>query len=122
MQNDTPLANPYGLDETVKRLRNYLDAIGEGIPRELLDKAVHKAEGDPAYLQQMEEALLRGSTVAYRELFSCFGDYNALSHQDIPRYRHSHGVDHIDSAMLHIKEGDEEQAARDYITLHGKPA
>lgn len=119
MQKSTKLTNPYSLEETLDKLRHYLASINARTSLSLLDQAESAANLDEKYRQEMKKSLLEGSTVELRALLSPFGDYQACSHKEIPRYRHTHGVDHIDTAMLHIKIGDEEEAIADFIYLHG---
>jgi len=101
------LTNPYGLEETLEKLSftlavkggHYLDAL------ELLEKAVAKAREDEAYAKQMEEALLRGSTIELRELLSPFGDYMEGRRSEFPFYPHRDAVNGLDTALHHVKCG-----------------
>lgn len=117
------IANPYSLEETLDRLRRYLvDTQGYGSQTddalELLGKAVSKASIDKGYAQEMEDALLRGSTIEYRDLFSVFGDYWAAPRAEFPFYPHTDAVNRLDSAIYHIKLGDEAEAIKFYNLQH----
>ena len=69
------LPNPYSLEETLEKLRHRLATACNEEALALLEKAVTKARDDEGYARQLEEALLRGSTIEIRECLSCFGDY-----------------------------------------------
>ena len=87
---------------------------------ELLEKAVDKAKVDKDYFNRLESALLRGSTVEGRELFSDFGDYWARTSAVIPYYPHHDAVNSIDTALFHIRIGDMKEAIDDYNFLHNR--
>lgn len=112
--------NPYSLEDTVLKLRSYLRATKRDDAMALLEKAVEKAKTSSAYFNQFEDALLRGSTIELRELLSDFGDYWARTSDSIPYYPHHDAVNAIDTAMFHIKIGDEKQAIDDYNFLHNR--
>lgn len=114
--------NPYTVEQTLEKLRHYLSATRRTDALELLEKAVSKAAVDSDYSLRMEDALLRGSTLALRDLFSDFGDYFAPSRASFPFYPHSDNVNAIDSAMHHIKLGCEQEAIDDFNFLHNRPA
>lgn len=100
------LKNPYSLEETLKRLCDVLTAGVGPSPQdalELLGKAIGRAQEDVTYLYEMEKALLRGSTVEVRELFSVFGDYFAPPRDRFPYYPHTDAVNTIDLALHIIK-------------------
>lgn len=103
--------NNYGLEETLLRLRAYLSKRGglycDGL--ELLEKAVCRSKVNADYATEMEETLLRGSTVALRELLSPFGDYFGPPRSELPFYPHTDAVNAIDTAMHHIKLGIDEE-------------
>lgn len=103
--------NPYGLEETLARLRAYLskkdDIYKDGL--ELLEKAVSRSKDNDAYACEMEEALLRGSTIELRTLLSPFGDYWAPPRKEFPFYPHLDAVNALDTAMHHIKLGIDEE-------------
>ncbi|MCB2426119.1 MULTISPECIES: hypothetical protein [Methylophaga] len=109
---------PYTLDVTLDKLRHYLTATRKPDAVELLEKAVAKAKVDKAYFERFESALMHGSTVEGRELFSDFGDYWARTSVEIPYYPHHDAVNAIDSALFHIRIGDEREAIDDYLFLH----
>lgn len=109
---------PYTLDVTLDKLRHYLTATRKPDAVELLEKAVAKAKVDKAYFERFESALMHGSTVEGRELFSDFGDYWARTSVEIPYYPHGDAVDGIDTALFHIRIGDEKEAIDDYLFLH----
>lgn len=102
------LTNPYTLEDTLEKLRFRLstqtdfgsltqDALA------LLDKSISKAREDAVFAKKMEDTLLRGSTVALREMLSPFGDYRAPPRDTFPWYPHSDAVNAIDTAMHHLK-------------------
>lgn len=104
------IPNPYTLDKTLENLRLYLSEIqgcGKlgGDALELLEKAVCKASTDKEYAQKMEDALLHGSTIECRDLFSVFGDYLAPPRTEFPFYPHLDSVNMLDTALYHIKQG-----------------
>ncbi|MFC6674323.1 hypothetical protein [Marinobacterium aestuariivivens] len=121
MQDSIKLRNPYSLDETLEKLRHYLTAIQRPEALSLLEKADSKAKAEEDYARQMESALLNGSTIECRELFSAFGDYWARTHDEIPCYRHHDAVNLIDSAIYHIKLGDSEDAIEFFNLMHNQP-
>lgn len=112
--------NPYSLEQTLDKLRWYILALEDHYALSLLDKAVEKAESDEYYAEQMKDALLHGSTIKCRALFSEFGDYWAKTSMEIPYYPHADAVNCIDTAMFHIKIGDEKQAIDDFNYLHNR--
>jgi hypothetical protein len=112
--------NPYSLDGTLEQLRHYLAAVNRTDALELLETAITKAEEDEIYAQRMESALLCGSTVEYRSLFSDFGDYWAKTRNVFPYYPHHDNVNLIDSAMHHIKRGCVEEAIEFYNGMHNQ--
>lgn len=114
---DRPV-NPYNLDETLAQLRHYLTEVKRPDALELLEKAVVKAEEDESYAQRMEAALVHGSTIEYRSLFSDFGDYWEKPRAEFPFYPHHDNVNLIDSAMHHIKLGCVEEAIQFYNGMH----
>ncbi|HEP8970162.1 TPA: hypothetical protein VDU83_002499 [Pseudomonas aeruginosa] len=103
--------NPYDLEETLLRLRAYLSKKGghyrDGL--ELLEKAVSRSKENAVYAAEMEETLLRGSTIELRELLSPFGDYFGPPRSEFPFYPHTDGVNAIDTAMHHIKLGIDQE-------------
>lgn len=103
--------NRYGLEETLLRVRAYLSRRGglycDGL--ELLEKAVRRSKENADYAAEMEEALLRGSTIELRELFSPFGEYLGPPRSEFPFYPHTDAVNAIDTAMHHIKLGIDEE-------------
>lgn len=114
------LENPYDMTKTVSKLRFVLKKTNRSDSLELLEKAISKSEQDPAYLDLMKDALLKGSTVKLREILSCFGDYFAPPRAEFPPYPFSDAVNGIDSVMHaikfdHVKPG----ALQDYIDWHG---
>lgn len=111
---------PYTLEVTLDKLRHYLKSTLHHDAVELLEKAVNKAKIDVDYSKRLENALLRGSTVEGRELFSDFGDYWARTSNVIPYYPHHDAVNSIDSALFHIRIGDEEEAIEDFNFLHNR--
>ncbi len=110
--------NPYTLEVTISKLRHYLTATKRIDAVELLEKAVKKASADKAYLFKMEDAFLRGSTIECRELFSDFGEYFEKPRTRFPFYPHHDSVNAIDTALLHVKLGYEQQAIDDFNFLH----
>lgn len=110
----------YALEAMVRQLRDYLTETEQADALELLAKSEAKAEGDSDYAQAFCRTLLDGSTVDRRQLFSPFGDYNAPPREAFPPYPHSDAVNAIDSAMLHIRNGDAAQAIKDYNFLHNQ--
>lgn len=107
-------------EERLGSLRLYLTLIRRPCARELLEKAVLKAQEDQAYAKEFEKTLCNGSTLEYRELFSPFGDYWAPPRPEFPPYPHSDAVNCIDSAMHHIKLGDVEDAIEFYNMMHNR--
>lgn len=118
MRTIEPLKNPYGLTETLTRLKHYLTATGKIGALELLGKAEQKAELEADYEEELKKAFEQGSTVEYRTVFSVFGKYQAQTQDQIPRYPHHDAVNAIDSAMLHIKIGDIDDAIEFYNLMH----
>lgn len=111
------LPNPYTLKQTIEKLENYFsysepasyftDAIL------LLQKVVEKSKNDDAYAQQLEDALIKGSTLECRAVFSFFGDYLDCTRRDTePFYPYRHAVDSIDTALYYVKMG--------FVDKHGK--
>lgn len=105
---------PDTFEKLIELLKYYLKGINCDIALNLLEKALAKAQTDSAYANKLQEALLKGSTIEGREAFAYFGDYLAIP------YDHSHGVNTIDSALLHIKCGHVEEAISDYNFLHNR--
>lgn len=101
------LNNPYTLEQTLAKLRFILSVKGSLYleARELLEKAEAKAHADETYAKQMEEALLHGSTLELRELFSSFGDYMEPRRAESPWYPHRAAVNGIDTALHELKCG-----------------
>jgi hypothetical protein len=120
MQQSDKLTNPYTLAETLERLRHYLAAVQRPDAVTLLEKAETKAKENEEYARRMEAALLHGSTIECRELFSDFGDYWEKTRGEFPFYPHHDAVNLIDTAMFHIKIGDTEQAIEDFNFLHNR--
>lgn len=110
----------YALEAVVRQLRDYLTATNQTDAVDLLAKAEAKAEQDSDYVKEFSRTLLDGSTVDRRQLFSPFGDYNSPPRKTFPPYPHLDAVNAIDSAMLHIREGDTDQAIKDYNLLHNR--
>jgi len=96
------LANPYSLEVTLEKMRYYLSETHGTDSLELLEKAVKKADSDQQYAQQLEDALLRGSTVECREMLSPFGDYWAKTSNEFPYYPHHDAVNGIDTAFRNL--------------------
>ncbi|MFB2831126.1 hypothetical protein ACE1BS_16190 [Aeromonas jandaei] len=96
------LPNPYSLEETLGKLRHGLAAVSNEEALALLEKAVTKARDDEGYAKQLEEALLRGSTVKIRECLSRFGDYFERSRDAQPYYPHHDAINGIDCARYAI--------------------
>ena len=96
------LPNPYSLEETLSKLRHRLATACNEEALALLEKAVTKARDDEGYARQLEEALLRGSTIEIRECLSCFGDYFERSRDAPPYYPHHDAVNGIDCALYAI--------------------
>ncbi|OSZ33039.1 hypothetical protein [Alcaligenes faecalis] len=111
-------ANPYTLEATLSKLRHFLTATKRTDAVELLEKAVKKASADKAYKDKMEDALLRGSTIECRDLFTDFGEYFEKPSTRFPFYPHHDSVNAIDTALFHIKLGYEQQAIDDFNFLH----
>lgn len=103
MRYGVELVNPYGLTETLVRLRKTLVETNRASALELLEKAISKSQVDDNYARLTEETLLNGSTVELREWLSAFGDYWAEPRAEFPRYPHTDAVNGIDSAMHEIK-------------------
>ncbi|MFA7523383.1 MAG: hypothetical protein WCY71_10720 [Halothiobacillaceae bacterium] len=112
------IKNPYTLEETLQRLQHYLTAIKASDALALLAKAVAKASDEPRFAEKLEHAFLHGSTIECRDLFSAFGDYWAPPRAEFPYYPHSDAVNTVDSALYHIKLGDEQDAISFYNGLH----
>lgn len=110
--------NPFTLEQTLVKLRNYLSATKRLDGLELLKKAVNKAKLNEQFADRMTDALLHGSTVQYRELLSDFGDYWKKTSITFPYYPHHDAVNSIDTAMFHIKIGYEQQAIDDFNLMH----
>ena len=96
------LPNPYSLEETLEKLRHGLAAASNQGALALLEQAVTKARDDRVYAKQLEETLLRGSTIEIRECLSCFGDYFERSRDTPPYYPHHDAVNGIDCALYAI--------------------
>lgn len=103
MHDTIKLENYYSLGEALNKLRSVLTATKKTDSLELLEKAISKSLEEPAYEKQMDEALLRGSTVELRELLSAFGEYFGPPRSEFPYYPHHDAVNGIDSAMGAIK-------------------
>lgn len=91
------LPNPYTLEETLDKLRDGLAATHKEDALALLEKAVTKAHDD------LEEALLRGSTIEIRECLGVFGDYFERPQDAFPYYPHHDAVNAIDTMLYTIK-------------------
>lgn len=100
---------------TIEKLSKLLRADKEALA--LLDKALEKAKNDVDYANQLEEALLKGSTVECREAFSYFGNY---LRDTGPFYPHTNAVNFIDTAMYYLKMGfiDSEGRRREVPDLY----
>lgn len=96
------LPNPYSLEETLEKLRHGLAVASNEDALTLLEKAVTKTSNDRSYAKQLEETLLRGSTIEIRECLSCFGDYFECSRDTPPYYPHHDAVNGIDCALYAI--------------------
>ena len=96
------LSNPYSLEETLGKLRHGLITACNEDALTLLEKGLTKARDDDVYAKQLEEALLRGSTIEIRECLSCFGDYFERSRDAPPYYPHHDAVNGIDCALYAI--------------------
>lgn len=96
------LPNPYSLEETLEKLRHGLAVASNEDALTLLEKAVTKTRNDRSYAKQLEETLLRGSTIEIRECLSCFGDYFECSRDTPPYYPHHDAVNGIDCALYAI--------------------
>ena len=96
------LPNPYSLEETLGKLRHGLAAVSNEEALALLEKAVTKARDDRRYAKQLEETLLRGSSIEIRECLNCFGDYFERSRDKPPYYPHHDAVNGIDCALYAI--------------------
>ncbi|WP_198559527.1 hypothetical protein [Aeromonas sobria] len=96
------LLNPYSFEEALEKLRHGLAAACNEDALALLEKAVTKARDDQVYAKQLEEALLKGSTIEIRECLGCFGDYFERSRDTSPYYPHHDAVNGIDCALYAI--------------------
>lgn len=103
MNGTIKLEDHYTLAEALDKLRYVLTATRLDDSLALLDKAISKASEDESYAKAMEDALLRGSTIEWRDLFSAFGDYWAGPRAEFPFYPHSDAVNAIDSSLGAIK-------------------
>jgi hypothetical protein len=108
MNETVKLVNPYSLDDTLAKLRYVLSETSSRTNHQkdaldLLEKAVAKSHVDLAYANEMEETLLRGSTVAIRKWLAVFGDYLGPPKSEYPWYPHHDAVNGIDTAMHVIK-------------------
>lgn len=103
MNHKIKLGDHYTLAETLDKLRFVLTATRWDDALALLDQAISKAREDASYAKGMEDALLRGSTIEWRELFSPFGDYWSGPRAEFPFYPHSDAVNAIDSSLGAIK-------------------
>ncbi|MDQ1886238.1 hypothetical protein RA180_19780 [Aeromonas salmonicida] len=90
------------MEATIEKLRDGLAATSNEEALALLEKAVAKARDDRRYAKQLEETLLRSSTVEIRECLSCFGDYFEPSRDAPPYYPHHDAVNGIDCALYAI--------------------
>lgn len=120
VQDNKKAKTPFTLEVTVEKIRHFLEATKLEGGLVLLEKAINKSKVDESYALRMENALLHGSTVEFRELFSDFGCYWARTSDVCPYYPHGDAVDSIDSAMLSIRLGDEKEAIEDYNFLHNR--
>lgn len=118
MSHITETGDPQALAERLAALRDYLTATRQTEAIALLDRTLAKAKTDADFARRMAQALLHGSTVERRTLFSVFGDYMAITHDDIPRYRHHDAVNGVDSALFHLRLGDADEAIALYNFLH----
>lgn len=112
--------NPYKLEQTLAKLRHYFSATKRLDGLELLEKAVAKAKLDKQFAARMEDALLHGRSVEYRDLFSDFGEYFERPRATFPFYPHHDAVNIIDTAMFHLIIGDEQEAIEDYNLMHNR--
>jgi hypothetical protein len=103
MNHKIKLEDHYTLPEALEKVRFVLTATRWDDSLALLDKAISKASEDASYAKEMESALLRGSTLELRDLFSAFGDYWAGPRAEFPYYPHSDAVNAIDSSVGMIK-------------------
>lgn len=104
------LSNPYSFEQTIDKLQRYISGSAPASlfidAVVLLKNAVEKSQTDPIYAKQLEEALLKGSTVECREVFSVFGEYLDCTRRDTePFYPHRHAVNVIDTALYYLKMG-----------------
>ena len=110
--------NPFTVEETLEKLRHYLVQTKRTDAVNLLEKAVNKAREDSAYAAKMEQTLLHGSTIECREWLSDFGEYMEKPRSTFPFYPYKDAVNAIDTALFHIKIGDDKQAINDFNFLH----
>jgi hypothetical protein len=103
MNNKIKLEDHYTLAEALEKLRYVLTSTRWVDSLVLLEQTLTKASEDESFAKEMEGALLRGSTLELRDLFSAFGDYWAGPRAEFPFYPHSDAVNAIDSALGKIK-------------------
>lgn len=104
MYDTVKLGDYYSLEQALDLLRQVLTAVkGDHVALELLEKAVDRARSDQAYANEMKEAILFGSTIEWREMFSVFGAYFQPPRAEFPFYPHSDAVNKVDSALGAIK-------------------
>jgi hypothetical protein len=110
----------YPMDVTLEKLRFYLEAVNGTNAMELLEKTINKAQTDKIFATRFEDAVMHGSTIEFRALFEAFGCYWSKTSEEIPYYPHHDAVNMIDTAMFHIRIGDDQQAIDDYNFLHNR--
>mgnify|MGYP006165507711 CR=1 FL=1 len=96
------LSNPYTLEQTLSKLLKAIYTDTNAVA--LLEKALDKAKSDTVYAKQLEEALLKGSTIECREVFCAFGHYFQRS-DTFPWYAHADAINAIDTALYYVKAG-----------------
>jgi len=97
-----PITNPYTLEQTLSKLRKAIQADKNAV--DLLDKALSKAKFDTVYAKQLDDALLKGSTIECRSVFCVFGHYFQRS-DTYPWYPHADAINAIDTALFYVKAG-----------------
>ena len=75
MINYRRLQNTLSFDETIHQLTDVLTKTRRSSSLALLEKALAVADVDPEYRDKLCDALLKGSTREYRDVFELFGEY-----------------------------------------------
>lgn len=96
----------------VERVRNFLMAENRPEALALLEKMLQRAEELPEYKVLLEDAIHHGSTLQWREVASCFGDYANDEYRGMPLpYPFRHAVNGLDDAIYAVRIGQDGDAS-----------